>query len=64
MCGNVTGAVDADRLEFVGVSVSSSAGQIVILNGAPRSGKSSIAAAIQETFLGVWVNIGSMSPER
>jgi chloramphenicol 3-O phosphotransferase len=40
------------------VSVSSSPGQIVILNGAPRSGKSSIAAAIQETFLGVWVNIG------
>jgi len=30
----------------------------VILNGAPRSGKSSIAAAIQETFPGVWVNIG------
>ena len=30
----------------------------MILNGAPRSGKSSIAAAIQETFLGVWVNIG------
>jgi chloramphenicol 3-O phosphotransferase len=40
------------------VSVSSSPGQIVILNGAPRSGKSSIAAAIQETFPGVWVNIG------
>jgi chloramphenicol 3-O phosphotransferase len=30
----------------------------VILNGAPRSGKSSIAAAIQETFEGVWVNLG------
>ena len=30
----------------------------MILNGAPRSGKSSIAAAIQETFPGVWVNIG------
>jgi chloramphenicol 3-O phosphotransferase len=40
------------------VSVSSSPGQIVILNGAPRSGKSSIAAAIQKTFPGVWVNIG------
>ena len=25
-------------------------GQVVILNGAPRSGKSSIAAAIQEAF--------------
>lgn len=33
-------------------------GQIVILNGAPRSGKSSIAAAIQETFEGVWMNLG------
>ena len=40
------------------MSVSSSPGQIVILNGAPRSGKSSIAAAIQKTFPGVWVNIG------
>jgi chloramphenicol 3-O-phosphotransferase len=40
------------------VSRSSSPGQIVILNGAPRSGKSSIAAAIQATFPGVWVNIG------
>jgi chloramphenicol 3-O phosphotransferase len=34
------------------------AGQIVILNGAPRSGKSSIAAVIQETFDGVWMNVG------
>lgn len=33
-------------------------GQIVILNGAPRSGKSSIAAAMQETFDGVWMNLG------
>ena len=33
-------------------------GQIVILNGAPRSGKSSIVAAIQETFGGVWMNLG------
>jgi chloramphenicol 3-O phosphotransferase len=28
-------------------------GQIVILNGAPRSGKSSIAAVIQETIDGL-----------
>jgi len=28
-------------------------GQIVILNGTPRSGKSSIAAVIQDTFDGV-----------
>ncbi|WP_192245231.1 chloramphenicol phosphotransferase CPT family protein [Mesorhizobium silamurunense] len=33
-------------------------GQIIILNGAPRSGKSSIAAAVQETFDGVWINLG------
>lgn len=33
-------------------------GQIVILNGAPRSGKSSIASAIQDTFDGVWMNLG------
>jgi chloramphenicol 3-O phosphotransferase len=35
-----------------------SPGQIVILNGAPRSGKSSIVAAIQDTFDGVWMNLG------
>lgn len=33
-------------------------GQIIILNGAPRSGKSSIAEAIQESFPGVWMNLG------
>ncbi len=33
-------------------------GRIVILNGAPRAGKSSIAAVIQETFAGVWMNLG------
>ena len=33
-------------------------GQIVILNGAPRSGKSSIVAEIQESFDGVWLNLG------
>jgi len=33
-------------------------GQIVILNGAPRSGKSSIVTAIQETFVGLWMNLG------
>jgi chloramphenicol 3-O phosphotransferase len=35
-----------------------SSGTIVILNGAPRAGKSSIAAAIQETFDGAWLNLG------
>ena len=44
-------------------------GQIVILNGTPRSGKSSIAAVIQKTFGGVWMNLGvdrfkQMTPER
>jgi chloramphenicol 3-O phosphotransferase len=33
-------------------------GQIIVLNGAPRSGKSSIAAVIVETFDGEWVNVG------
>ena len=33
-------------------------GQIVILNGAPRSGKSRIAGVIQDTFDGVWMNLG------
>src|SRR5437870_1993361 len=44
-------------------------GQIIILNGDPRAGKSSIAAAIQTTFEGVWMNLGvdrfkQMTPER
>lgn len=44
-------------------------GQIVILNGPPRSGKSSIAAAIQDRFKGVWMNLGvdhfkKMTPDR
>jgi chloramphenicol 3-O phosphotransferase len=44
-------------------------GQIVILNGTPRSGKSSIAAVIQDTFEGVWMNLGvdrymAMTPAR
>ncbi len=44
-------------------------GQIVILNGTPRSGKSSIATVIQNTFDGVWMNLGvdrfkQMTPER
>lgn len=36
----------------------SAPGRIVILNGAPRSGKSSIARAIQHTFSGIWLNHG------
>ncbi|WP_052447494.1 chloramphenicol phosphotransferase CPT family protein [Clostridium polynesiense] len=38
--------------------VHNSLGKIIILNGAPRSGKSSIVAAIQQTFHGVWMNLG------
>ncbi|XXM70783.1 chloramphenicol phosphotransferase CPT family protein [Lysinibacillus sphaericus] len=33
-------------------------GSIVILNGPPRSGKSSIAAAVQDTFDEIWMNVG------
>lgn len=46
-----------------------SPGQVIILNGAPRSGKSSIVREIQANFEGVWVNIGAdvailgMTPE-
>lgn len=44
-------------------------GQIIILNGVPRSGKSSIVAEIQETFPGLWMNLGvdrfmAMTPQR
>jgi chloramphenicol 3-O phosphotransferase len=44
-------------------------GKVIILNGAPRAGKSSIAGAIQETFDGVWLNFGvdrykEMIPQR
>ncbi len=31
---------------------------IVVLNGTPRAGKSSIAAVLQEVLDGVWVNLG------
>ncbi|KRB20014.1 MULTISPECIES: chloramphenicol phosphotransferase CPT family protein [Mesorhizobium] len=40
------------------------AGQIIILNGAPRSGKSSIARAIQESFDDPWMTLGVDSYER
>lgn len=45
-------------------------GQIVILNGAPLAGKSSIVKVIQDTFEGVWMNLGvdvfarGVTPER
>lgn len=40
------------------VSSQETPGRIVILNGAPRSGKSSLARAIQKTIPGVWLNLG------
>lgn len=33
-------------------------GQIILLNGVPRSGKSSIAAYIQEHWPGLWMHLG------
>jgi chloramphenicol 3-O phosphotransferase len=33
-------------------------GRIVILNGTPRAGKSSIVAAMQESLPGSWINLG------
>src|SRR5450755_2019089 len=62
--GIVEGAVEIKMVEQT-----QKPGQIIILNGTPRSGKSSIALAIQETFEGVWMNLGvdrfkPMTPER
>lgn len=45
-------------------------GKVILLNGPPRSGKSSIAREIQRTFDGVWMNLGvdafvrEITPER
>ena len=44
-------------------------GKIIILNGAPRSGKTSIVNEIQNAFDGIWINLGvdnykNMIPER
>ena len=44
-------------------------GRIAVLNGAPRAGKSSIVAVVQETFDGPWLNLGvdvarAMTPAR
>lgn len=33
-------------------------GVVLVLNGAPRSGKSSIVEAVQASFDGVWMNLG------
>ncbi len=44
-------------------------GQIIILNGTPRAGKSTISAAIQDTYEGLWLTLGvdrwmQMTPAR
>jgi chloramphenicol 3-O phosphotransferase len=33
-------------------------GTVVVLNGTPRSGKSSLARAVQESSDGIWINLG------
>ena len=53
-------AADIDVDVDAGVERASdvSPGWIVVLNGPPRSGKSSIVDVIQETFDGPWLNLG------
>ena len=34
-------------------------GQVIILNGVPRAGKSSIVRVIQDAYDGVWMNLGT-----
>jgi chloramphenicol 3-O phosphotransferase len=38
--------------------MSRASGTIIVLNGVPRAGKSSIVEVIQTTFNGIWMNIG------
>jgi chloramphenicol 3-O phosphotransferase len=33
-------------------------GEVVVLNGTPRAGKSSIVRVVQDTFRGTWINLG------
>lgn len=50
---------EVEQLELSNInSDASGLGKIVILNGAPRSGKSSIVSAIQQTYDGIWMNLG------
>jgi chloramphenicol 3-O phosphotransferase len=55
--------------DYVSVPPEAAAGQIVILNGAPRSGKTSIARALQAREERTWINLGvdasaGTTPER
>ena len=43
---------------MIAVHGGASSGHVIILNGAPRSGKSTLAAAIQAAFPGTWLNLG------
>ncbi len=42
----------------MGEDVATPPGQMVILNGTPRAGKTSIAQALQSMMLGLWLNLG------
>ena len=33
-------------------------GTVIVLNGTPRSGKSTVARALQESLDGIWINLG------
>lgn len=60
---------DTLLLEMKPLAYEEEAGQIIILNGAPQSGKSSIVAVIQDEFDGLWMNMGvdrfmQMTPAR
>jgi chloramphenicol 3-O phosphotransferase len=48
----VAGRNEADAVDGPGP------GQIVVLNGVPRAGKTAIAQALQQRSPGVWVNLG------
>jgi chloramphenicol 3-O phosphotransferase len=50
--------MEAFRAFMIPINDVTKPGQIVILNGAPRSGKSSIVTVIQDSFDGVWMNLG------
>lgn len=41
-----------------GTRVVNKPGRVVVLNGVPRSGKSSIVKVVQASFEGVWMNLG------
>lgn len=53
-------SMPADRLPGMSgqTSVPGNHGSVVILNGPPRAGKSSIAQAMQDRLDGVWINLG------